>query len=150
MIVDNIENISQYKSLIPESVVKFIQDCGNTEWQNCKSVNLDDKNYANFDKYSPKPLDICRFEAHKKYIDIQIMIEGEEQIDITNIKGLEVSEEYDESRDVMFFKSPERFVDEIALSKGKFVMIYPYEAHRPQIKTTCDNVKKIVVKIYQG
>ena len=143
MIVDSIENISNYKELIPNSVLEFITS---GKVINCK-YNIDEKNYANYDEYAPKPLDLCKFEAHKKYIDIQIMLDGEEQIDITNVEGLKILEEYDENRDVMFFNSPERFVDKITLSKGKFVLIYPYEAHRPQIKTVCNKVKKIVVKI---
>lgn len=147
MIIDNIENISKYACLIPEDVIEFIKNCRNIEFQNAKRVSLNGNNYANFDIYNPKPLDLCKFEAHKKYIDIQIMLDGEEQIDITNIEGLDVLEEYNEEKDIIFYKAPDRLVDKISLTKGKFVLIYPYEAHKPQIKTISNSVKKIVVKV---
>ena len=149
MIVDNIENISKYKNLIPDNIVKFIEklkDYKISELKEHRKEIIHDRNYANFDIYNPKPVDMCKFEAHKKYIDIQIMLKGEERIDITNTDGLEISEEYDEDRDVMFFKPPKQ-ADEIILSNGKFVLIYPHEAHRPQVKTTFDEVKKVVVKV---
>lgn len=150
MIVDYIENISKYGDLVPESVLNFIAKLEGdytSVFQGSKKKIIDEKNYANFDVYSPKTIDLCRFEAHKKYADIQIMLNGEERIDIINTDGLSVSDEYDEQKDVMFFKPPEKAADKIVLSKGKFVLIYPYEAHCPQIKTTSDNVEKVVVKV---
>lgn len=145
MIVDYIKNIRKYSNLIPQDVLTFIENLNNDI--EIKRHIFKNENYANVDVYSPKPIQDCRFEAHKNYIDVQIMLKGEEEIDITSVDSLEILEQYDENRDVMFFYTHKKPFDKIILSEGKFVLIYPYEAHQPQVKTTCDNVKKVVCKI---
>ena len=151
MIIDNLDNIRKYSSIIPQSAIDFLNglktlDISKMDVGDTVSGKLDGENYANIDVYSPKPLENCKFEAHKKYIDIQMLLSGEEEIDIVKADGLEISEEYDEKRDIMFFKSSENF-DSILLTPFKFVLIYPDEAHQPQVKTRCDKVVKVVVKI---
>ena len=76
-----------------------------------------------------------------------MLLEGEEEIDCTNVEGLEISEEYNAEKDVMFFKNSSKTPDKIILTPGKFIFIYPHEAHKPQIKTASEKVKKVVVKI---
>ena len=62
-------------------------------------------------------------------------------------KFQEISEAYDAKRDIMFFKSDIKDFDRIHLTPNKFILIYPHEAHRPQVKTTDTNVKKAVAKV---
>ena len=78
-----------------------------------------------------------------------MILEGEEEIDIIPVEGLNISEEYDEARDVMFFENPSKMPDKISLNPGKFVLIETYEAHKPQIAVNgvSKKVKKAVVKI---
>ena len=145
MIIDKLENISKYKPIISDKVIEFLKNIlsdtptGHYEIENGV--------YANIDEYSPKQFENCKFEAHKKYIDIQMILSGEENLEYTNADGLEVAEEYDENRDVMFFKNTKNDTDIVNLTPYKFAFIYPHEAHKPQIKTTSDYVKKVVVKI---
>lgn len=145
MIVDKLENISKYKDLIPQDVIDFMLKLKS----DIKSgrYDIDGINYVNIDEYKPKSIDMCRFEAHKKYADIQMVLEGQEFIDIRLAEGLNVNKQYDETRDIMFFDSDVKGFDRILLTPYKFVLIYPYEAHRPQIKSICANVKKAVAKI---
>ena len=144
MIIDNIDNISKY-NIVPQNIIKFIENL--TISTPAGHYEIDNENFANIDIYEPKSIEDCKFEAHKKYIDIQIMLEGEEEIDCINTNGMIISEKYDEKRDVMFFKNPEKIPDKIVLSPFKFAYITPQEAHKPQIKTTSKRVKKVVVKI---
>ena len=145
MIVDDLENISKYADLIPQDVIDFMLKLKS----DIKSgrYDIDGINYVNIDEYKPKSIDMCRFEAHRKYIDIQMVLEGQEFIDVRLAEGLNVNQQYDETRDIMFFDSDVKDFDRILLTPYKFVLIYPYEAHRPQIKSVCANVKKAVAKI---
>ena len=43
-----------------------------------------------------------RFEAHRRYIDVQVLLAGEETIDVALDGDLPVLEAYDDARDVMF------------------------------------------------
>lgn len=144
MIVDSIENISKY-SFISQNVIDFIKGLSPAISEG--HYDIDEESYANVDVYEPKLIEKCKFEAHKKYIDIQILLEGEEEIDCININHLDISEKYDENRDVMFFKDSDNIPDKIILKPSKFVFIYPHEAHKPQIKTNSQSVKKAVIKI---
>ena len=78
-----------------------------------------------------------------------MLLDGEEEIDILPVDGLKISEEYDENRDIMFFEKSEKTPDKIQLKPYKFVLIYPEEAHRPQMNSgsVSKKVKKAVAKI---
>lgn len=146
MIIDTLENISIYKN-IPQNVIDFIKDL--TPQVEDGRYEIDDRIYANIDIYETKEPQICKFEAHKRFIDIQILLSGIENLDYTPVQGLILAEQYDESRDVMFFKNPHRIVDRVILEPGKFALIYPHEAHKPQMafNNVSKFVKKVVIKI---
>lgn len=142
MIYDKIENIDLYN--IDKSAVDFIKSLtGNEE---CKRYEISDNIYANIEEYQTK--DKGYFEAHKKYIDIQLLLEGEEIIEYTPLGGLKVKDEYDSSRDIAFFYDGTNPIIKLPLEKGYFTLLNPEDAHKPQLKisNSC-KVKKVVVKI---
>ncbi len=148
MIFDDIKNIRNY-SEVDEKIADFILNL--TAMQECGKVFLseDRLTYANVDEYTTKTLENCKLEAHKKYIDIQILLDGVEELDYINVEGLKVKEAYIPERDIMFFDTPEKVLNRIILETGKFVLLYPHEAHQPQMayKNIPSKVKKVVVKI---
>ena len=146
MIFDKIENIKNY-SEIPPSVADFILTLNKNHPVGRVELSADGKMYANIDEYMTKPLANCRFEAHKKYIDIQFLLSGEEIIETAFTDELEITEPYDENRDVMFLKDTEDKTV-LHLKKGYFAMFYPTDAHKPQVCfNKSQNVKKIVIKM---
>lgn len=147
MIIDKIENIVLYKE-ISDEVINFIKTLSDKTPLGRKV--LSDNVYANVEEYDTKRLENCKFEAHKKYIDIQILLSGVEQLDYMNISGLSVKEEYDCNRDIMFFDdNPNKTPDSVILEPNKFALIFPHEAHKPQValNNIPQKVKKVVVKI---
>ena len=147
MIIDSLENMSIYDN-IPQNVINFVKTL--TPETEIGRYEIDKNSYANIDVYETKNLKDCKFEAHKNYIDIQMLLSGIEELDYTPAKDLIVSEKYDEKRDIMFFKNPDRISDSVILESGKFALIYPHEAHRPQVAFNANSktVKKVVVKIH--
>lgn len=147
MIIDGLENISIYKD-IPQNVIDFIRNL--TPQIELGRYEIDSNSYANIEEYETKKISDCKFEAHKKYIDIQLLLSGIEELDYTPVKGLKISEEYDENRDIIFFENTDRILDSVILEAGKFALIYPHEAHRPQMAFNgiSKKVKKVVVKIH--
>ena len=148
MIFDTIKNIKNYAE-IDDKIADFILSL--TATQDCGKVFLSDDNltFANVEEYTTKTLDNCKLEAHKKYIDIQLLLSGVEELDYTAVEGLRVSEPYDSARDIMFFASTDMVLNKVILEPGKFVLLYPHEAHQPQMayKNLPSKVKKVVVKI---
>lgn len=148
MIFDDIKNIRNYPE-VDEKIADFILKL--TAGQECGKVFLseDGLTYANVDEYTTKTPENCKLEAHKKYIDIQLLLEGVEELDYINVEGLTVKEAYTPERDIMFFEIPEKVLNRIILETGKFALLYPHEAHQPQMayKNMPSKVKKVVVKI---
>ena len=147
MISDDINNLDMYAQIIPEDVMEFIKKL-NTNLQPGR-YDISENSYANIDEYYTKSYKDCKLEAHKKYIDIQILLDGTERLDYIAADGLSVSEEYDEKRDVMFFHKPLKALDTVILKPNKFILLYPHEAHMPQMNDASEakKVKKVVVKI---
>lgn len=147
MIIDKIENISIYKN-IPEIARDFILSLKNGTSSLGKHV-LSESIYANVETYETKLLENGKFEAHKDYIDVQILLKGHEQIFIAPQNSLTMSEPYDAKRDIEFYSDNICSFQSIKLDGTNFVMLFPHEAHAPQVSIDekLENVLKVVVKI---
>ena len=145
MIFDKLEKLRQYY-VVSDKVLNFLFNLD--ENKPAGHYEIDDEAYANIDVYETKEYDICFPEAHKRYIDIQMLLSGEERLDFANISELSIKDDYDEERDIMFFHNPEK-MNTLYLKKGYFALLYPTDAHKPQMKSSenSQTVKKVVVKI---
>lgn len=145
MIVDTIENLSNYVQ-IPKDVVGFLQNLDSDVALG--RYELSNGNYVNIETYQTKQLPEAKYEAHKNFIDIQMLLSGEEKIYIINFAGLTEFQPYNPEKDIVFFSDP-IYSDYVTLDGRNFVMIYPHEAHAPQCSLDTKNceVKKVVAKI---
>lgn len=113
-----------------------------------KKVEVNKYFFYSIQSYDTKPSEQCKLESHRKYIDIQIMISGEERMDLVDISRLSIKEEYDESNDVMLWNVPNR-MSRTTLLGGDCIVIYPETAHRGgQDLNGTKHVLKIVGKIH--
>lgn len=96
--------------------------------------------------YKVKPLRQARFEAHRKYIDLQYLLGGKELIGVAFAAKLNVILPYDETKDVEFYKyfTSTSFV----MEPGALAVFYPCDAHAPglEFKKLC-LARKVVVKV---
>lgn len=110
-------------------------------------TNVDPNFYYTIQRYNTKDISECHFESHKKYVDIQIMVEGAELMDLTDISRMNIKQDYNSETDFMLWNEPERFT-RTTLQKGDYIIIYPETAHRGAIKMEKNsNVLKIVGKV---
>lgn len=146
MITDKIENAIMYCE-IPFEAREFLTNL--TSNIEVGKVILNDSVYANVEKYVTKNVNDAKFEAHEKYIDIQVLLKGAEYIYFTDKSKLTVKESYDNSRDIVFYGEDVEKYPKIKLDGSNFVMLFPHEAHAPQVSVNSNNseVKKVVVKI---
>ncbi|MFZ0033790.1 MAG: YhcH/YjgK/YiaL family protein [Sedimentisphaerales bacterium] len=149
MIVDKIENAYLYASLSAkiEKGLEVLKDKKlSTKKDGCYDIEGDNLYYI-IQRYTTKPIREGRLEAHKKYIDIQFAASGEEVIGHSLIGQLNIEEPYDEAKDVVFYKVPEK-INTIKLSKGMFCILFPQDGHMPGCQLAGpSNVVKVVVKI---
>lgn len=149
MILDKIDNLKMYKPVLDcaDKIYEFICDFIKTPKENGR-YEIDGKNlYANVDSYDTKPEEGALFEAHKKYIDLQVIMTGEEKIGWASPDKLAPNDEFSEEKDIGFYNGDED--SWITVKDGNFVILYPEDAHKPCISTNGESkfVKKIVFKI---
>lgn len=109
---------------------------------------LGDDVYVNVQDYTSKLETQGKWEAHKKYIDIQFMIKGTERIGVGEIDNYQTTEAYDESKDLEFLAVANDNYQFINMNENDFIILYPQDVHMPQIAmNTPSYVKKAVVKI---
>lgn len=147
MIVDNIKNAEFYYKLSPriEAAFRFLkeQDCSRLEPG--KYDILGDDCYASVDRYNTKPKESGIWEAHRRYIDVQYIVSGEEIIGCTQLSALKPIADYDEIKDIIFLKGKGNFV---SFKAGMFAVFAPWDAHMPCLAATAPSpVHKIVVKV---
>jgi YhcH/YjgK/YiaL family protein len=147
MIYDTFENLAWYAS--PGSrlyaALVFARDVDRTIADG-RHVIDGERMYALVSTYETRPRAELRFEAHRRYFDVQALLEGAEAIDACPPPAPETIEAYDAGRDVLFTKAPPAFVS-LALKPGGFAVFYPQDLHRPacRLDEGC-RVRKIVVK----
>ncbi len=126
-----------------ESSLKYIKTLEKT--LACGRYDLHSGIYYGVDEYFTKEFGYP--EVHRKYIDLQYILEGEEIIYVTNISDCSGSKGYDEARDIEFFENSANS-KELIMKTGDWAVFYPDDAHTPQIiLNKSSKVKKIVVKI---
>lgn len=145
MIIDFLDNAERY-FCINKNFKTVFDYLKNNDLKNmaCGSYELDGKNlYFNLQEGETKQTQ--KLEAHKKYIDIQVVITGEEYMGYTNINNTTVTEEYNTDKDVMFLNGS---VDKVKADEKTFVIFYPEDAHMPSLSVKEDKlVKKAIFKI---
>ena len=147
MIVDKTDNLKLYTHLGSkfQKAFTFITDPELMLLDNGK-YEIDGNNiFALVSEYKTKDEIDGKFEAHRKYIDIQFVAKGIELIGYAPFRDNEIISEYNEEKDIMFFAGEKSF---IKIEKGMFALFFPNELHMPGIKLIVrDDVRKIVVKV---
>ena len=109
------------------------------------TVQIDgDRVFAMIQEYNTKPRAQGFWESHRKYIDIQYVVSGVEQMGYVNIAQVS-NGAYDADKDLIMHEGSGSF---ILLPAGMFTLLFPNDVHMPQIAV--DNphpVKKVVVKV---
>ncbi len=147
MIFDAIENAEVYYGL-GEKVKRAFEFIKSTDLKSLKDgkIEIDGDNiFAIAQKYKTKDSDDGIWEAHRKYVDIQYMISGAENMGFVLADYLEISDKYNEADDVEILKGLGDFVQ---VNEGEFVMFFPDDAHMPGLKIKeNEEIRKVVVKI---
>ena len=99
-------------------------------------------------EYTTKDINENGYEAHRKYIDIQYVISGEEVVYSLPLEYLNEIKAYNKDIDAAFFVETGIKPQELLLGNGYFAVLYPQDGHMPQLCVDKPlKVKKVVVKV---
>ena len=147
MIFDQLRHANNYFAL-GERVQKALEYLVNTDFNKIEPGKYEidgDEIYAVISQYDTKPLTSGKWEAHKKYIDIQYMVSAKEKMGFTDSQKVIVLQEYRQGNDITIYKGEGNF---LIAEEGHFAIFYPTDIHMPQLALNIPKeVKKVVVKV---
>lgn len=148
MIYDHLNNISTYKGLLPDiyESLTYLKDVKPDLAPGTYQINPRVK--AIVSEYDTKKVNEHGFEAHKKNIDIQYLLKGEERIASMPIERLTLTQPYSEANDAAFYAAEGVRAQEMTIGDGYFAIFFPQDGHMPQLSEGEPMmVKKVVVKV---
>ena len=147
MIIDSLNNCALYAAVHPR-LRKAFDLLAATDFSKLEAGRhlLDGEDiFVNVMEPALKRKEEAPLEVHNAYIDIQVLIRGEqetfgwsERADLRKPLG-----EFDAGKDIRFFDDePQTFY---TLRPGQFTIFFPEDGHAPMIGE--GNVRKIIVKV---
>ena len=129
MIVDSLENIDFYEAMLPnlKAGLKAIEE-EKSKGELKEGTYYFEGGFFKVQKGVTIPFEEGTFEGHVKNIDVQIMLEGSEEIAWKDIKELKEAVPYDEEMDMVRYKGS--FEHRIMINKGMFWVAFPQDGHK--------------------
>lgn len=144
MIIDKLDNIMLYEPMLKNLAagLKAVQDLEPLEVGKYSFEG----GYFMVQKGETRPIEEGTFEAHRKYADVQIVMEGSEEVAWADIKDLELQMPYDPQKDAERFDGDKSH--HILISEGMFYAAFPHDGHKPVSHTEKKlQFTKIVMKL---
>src|SRR5688572_1289794 len=112
MILDNLNNSDHYRNLHPRIAAAFdwLKNTDLAALPLGKSMIDGERLLALVQEYTPKEPELLKYEAHRRYWDVQVVVSGIERMGWAHLSQMMVSEPHDEGRDVAFFRGAGQFV----------------------------------------
>ena len=147
MIIDDLANTALYEKLHPLFPQAFahLRKLAAQEDLPDGRIELDgERIHAGMTRRDGKPADEARVEAHRRYIDIQYVVDGADRIGWMPVSDCHQPEGYNDEKDVEFYADrPDLWFD---LAAGQFAVFFPHDAHAPMANEGRPIVK-IVIKV---
>jgi len=117
------------------------------DYDQYEKIEITSDIFAIEQSYNTRKSEKSLFESHMKYIDIQLLISGEEVIEVVRTDLLKIDSEYNEENDYSLYKASPNS-SKIIMQKGDFSIFFPKDGHMPGIQKSnkSQRVFKTVVK----
>lgn len=148
MVFGNIDNLKEY-SFLEDKVKKcfeYAKEHDLLQYEKGSHEIDGDELFVNIVSYTTTTPEERFWEAHKKYIDVHMIIEGKESIDVSFCDDMQIKS-FDENRDFVELTGEEKATVNL-INKGDFLICYPEDAHRTAIICQqSQTIKKAIFKI---
>lgn len=148
MIFDHVEHIDRYSIPYIEYVKEFLSR-GDIYQLTQPEIELRGRDvFVRIMRYVPKSAVLNKFETHRTYADIQVVLQGRELMQVAPSEDLRPLTEYDVDKDYQFFEA-KKSISDLVVDYDHFAVFFPGEAHRPSclVDEADGEVLKFVFKI---
>ncbi len=148
MIIDTLENAGRYAVLHPLFTAGFdYLRSFNPDTADGRHAIDGDKLFALVQTVRTEPAAERRFEAHRRYIDIQYVVSGAEVMEYSTFDDLRPAGAFDVKKDVGFFHEPAS-ATRLLVAAGSFTIFYPHDGHKPCCMAgKPETARKVVLKV---
>ncbi|NWK55719.1 YhcH/YjgK/YiaL family protein [Verrucomicrobiaceae bacterium N1E253] len=93
--------------------------------------------------------DALRYEAHRKFIDVQFILSGNEIMKWLPLNDLVTTQSYDADNDCLLGVAQNGNHGDIPFCSGQVMILYPSDAHAPGVSQgkQTQEVRKLVIKV---
>ena len=144
MIVCPFKDLSRYAPLLPglEEAAAAIAALEDLE---PKTVELSGGNRFFIQQVTTRPAEGATFEAHRNYLDVQYILEGEEYVGWAPLETVTEDVPYSSEKDIGFYTGPAEI---FRVTAGNCYVVFPEDAHMPGMHLDAPkSLKKIVIKL---
>ena len=132
MVLDTLPCAARYASLHP-AFAKAFAYLAQTDLESLPEGRTDidgDGMFVILDRKDGRGREGARLEAHRRYIDIQYTVRGDEEIGWTPLAACRAPDgDFDAGRDIVFFRdAPSAW---LRVPRGTFAVFFPDDAHAP-------------------
>ncbi len=113
-------------------------------------VELSGGAFALEQAYMPKARSDGFFESHRRYIDVQVIVEGEELMEVEDVSRLVMTDAYNPERDLIKYADT-AVAATLRMRTGDMAVFFPSDGHMPSLHLRGTGlVRKTVVKVPVG
>ncbi len=110
-----------------------------------RTVSLSGDNRILVQQGSTKPAEGAQFEAHRNYLDIQYLVQGEEVMGWAPLDSLTPAGDYNEAKDKQMLTG---HADFLTMGTGCCYVVFPEDGHMPGVHLDQPNsYTKLVIKL---
>ena len=110
-------------------------------------IDIDDDLFLIEEAYLTSDPGDVRWEAHREWADVQVILDGEERMDVVSVGNLELVEDLSPQRDMLYFEDYKKGTV-LRLEAGDAAIYFPVDGHRPGLQIGSPSlVRKLVVKV---
>jgi biofilm protein TabA len=146
MMVDRLDQAERYIGLHPafKKAFLFLRQKSLSELTPGKHEIDGDRLYCTISKGPGRKRAEARLEAHRRYIDIQFVVQGIDEMGWRPTADCTLPDPgYDDQKDLIFFKDPPK--QWVKVPTGSFAIFFPETAHAPLVSDGI--IHKVVVKV---
>jgi YhcH/YjgK/YiaL family protein len=160
VILDTLENLERYRGLDPhldrglEELRAFRSGKPGFPLEDGRHGLAGAELYASISSYLSQAPEAKLFEAHRRYLDVQVVFEGRETLYWAPLGRLRLEKEYSASEDIAFYSLGAGGLGQgLVLEPGLFVVLFPQDGHKPGCHPAGGQpqaVRKLVLKVRLG
>lgn len=110
-------------------------------------IELGDGIFALEQAYNTKARTDGKWESHRKFIDVQVILVGVEIMEVCEISRLKQTQDLTPGKDMIFYGDTIEG-SAIRLNSGEAAILFPPDGHKPGIRVDQPTlVRKVVVKV---